>query len=201
MAAAETLIAVRAASLEPSLGVLHEDKDGRASLVYDLMEPLRPKVDRIVLEMMTSRTFKMNHDYILLREGICRLGIELAAEVGKLVSERMRSEADRVAATVRKTLLSVANVTYRVPRMAKSDGHTTPDGRPPASPKGVCCVCGVSLSGSGRYCEVHRHERFSEQWKKLWAEGKVKAAQNEEANRKRSDSMRRVHALKGRLSG
>ena len=48
--------------MEPSLGVLHEDKDGRASLVYDLMEPLRPKVDRLVLELITSRTFKMNGD-------------------------------------------------------------------------------------------------------------------------------------------
>ncbi len=62
VAAAETLIAVRAASLEPSLGVLHEDRDGRPSLIYDLMEPLRPKVDRLILEMITSRTFKMNHD-------------------------------------------------------------------------------------------------------------------------------------------
>ena len=152
--------------------------------------------------------------FILLKEGICRLGIELAAEVGKLVSERIRAESDRVTATVRQSLLSVANVTpasaggrlYRVPRIAKSNGHTTPDGRPVASPKGVCCVCGMELTGNGRYCDAHRRERLSEQWRKLWAEGKVKAAQNEslpsmsvqrEANRKRSDTMRRVHALKG----
>ncbi|MCL5283438.1 MAG: CRISPR-associated endonuclease Cas1 [Armatimonadetes bacterium] len=41
---------------------MHEDKDGSLSLVYDLMEPLRPKVDRLVLELIASRTFKMNCD-------------------------------------------------------------------------------------------------------------------------------------------
>ena len=102
-----------------------------------------------------------------------------------------------MAATVRQSLLSVANITYRVPRAAAKIERHTPDGRPVASPKGVCCVCGTPLTGSGRYCDTHRRERFSEQWRKLWAEGKIKAAQGEEANRKRSDSMRRMYALKG----
>jgi len=201
VAAAETLIAIRAASLEPSLGVLHEDKDGRPSLAYDLMEPLRPKVDRLVLEMITSRNFRVNRDFIPLREGICRLGVELAAEVGKLVSESVRSEAERVAASVRGSLLSVANVTYRVPRQVAQNEGATPDGRPPASRKGRCCVCGAEVPGSRRYCDTHRREKFSEQWRKLWNEGKVKRAHGEDANRKRSESMRRAHALKGHVAG
>ncbi len=82
-----------------------------------------------------------------------------------------------MAAAVRRSLLSVANTTYRVPRVAAKIERRTPDGRPVASPKGVCCVCGTPLSGTGRYCDTHRRERFSEQWRKLWAEGKVKAAQ------------------------
>jgi CRISPR-associated protein Cas1 len=79
---AETLIACRAASLEPSLGLLHADRDRRASFVFDLLEPLRPLVDCYVLELLTKRNFKMNWDFLLLREGVCRVGIELAAEVG-----------------------------------------------------------------------------------------------------------------------
>ncbi|MCL5283439.1 MAG: hypothetical protein M1330_01820 [Armatimonadetes bacterium] len=100
--------------------------------------------------------------------------MELANEVGKLVSERMRSEADRMAAPVRGSLLSVANVTpaspstrtegdggrlYRVPRISTPSKRTTPDGKPPASPKGMCCVCGIELTGSGRYCDTHRREK------------------------------------------
>ncbi len=28
------------------------------NIIYDLMEPLRPKVDRLILELITARTFK-----------------------------------------------------------------------------------------------------------------------------------------------
>ncbi|MGC8669491.1 MAG: CRISPR-associated endonuclease Cas1 [Chthonomonadales bacterium] len=197
VAAAETLIAVRATSLDPSLGVLHEDQDGRPSLIYDLLEPLRPRVDRMVLEWVCTRTFRLGHDFVLLRDGICRLGIELAAEVSKEVSENIRPHAMSIAAMVRKALLSVADVTYRVPRQAAQNERRTPDGRLPASPQGVCCVCGAAVPGNARYCSTHRSERFQEHWRKLWAEGRVRAAHSEEANRKRSDAMRRIHTLKG----
>jgi hypothetical protein len=125
----------------------------------------------------------------------------VAAEVGKLVSESVRSEAERVAASVRGSLLSIANVTYRVPRQAAQNERATPDGRQPASRKGKCCVCGEEVPGSRRYCDTHRREKFSEQWRKLWNEGKVKRAHGEDANRKRSESMRRAHALKGHAAG
>ena len=80
------------------------------------MEPLRPLVDRYILELLTKRSFQMNRDFLLLREGVCRVGIELAAEVGREIAVLVRPEAAKVCASARASMLSIANVTYRVPR-------------------------------------------------------------------------------------
>lgn len=142
-------------------------------------------------------------------------------------------------------MLSIANVTYRVPRretvteasarptdeptaetsaptqtQGKDSGRiprqavlplpygdrepvqpVTPDGRAPASPKGVCCKCGKVVGGRARYCDTHRSERFSEQWKAEWEKRRTTGIDNAhggEAERKRSESMRRVCALKSK---
>src|SRR5438093_453126 len=54
---AETRIACFNAGLHPGLGVIHADRDGRASFIYDLMEGARPAVDRLVLELIRRHTF------------------------------------------------------------------------------------------------------------------------------------------------
>jgi CRISP-associated protein Cas1 len=55
--ASEITIALHAAGLDPALGILHADKDDRASLAYDLMEPARPVLDRWLLHWLQSATF------------------------------------------------------------------------------------------------------------------------------------------------
>ena|SRR5579871_2473958 len=75
-----------------------------------------------------------------------------------------------------------------------------PCGRAPASPKGVCCKCGVVVGRRARYCDTHRSERFSEQWTAEWEKRRATGIDNAhggEAERKRSESMRRTCALKG----
>jgi len=42
-------IATIAQGLDPAIGYLHTFRPGRVSLVYELMEPLRPQVDRLLL--------------------------------------------------------------------------------------------------------------------------------------------------------
>src|SRR5262249_59125205 len=65
-------IATVAVGLDPTIGYLHTCRAGRAALVYDLMEPLRPKVDRIVLDFVRSQNF-MPQDFLLTERGGCRL--------------------------------------------------------------------------------------------------------------------------------
>lgn len=83
---AETRIACLNAGLHPGMGTVHVDRDGRASFVYDLMEPVRPVVDRLVLQLIQSHTFKEG-DCWETQEGFCRLDPSLAAMVTPWVNE------------------------------------------------------------------------------------------------------------------
>jgi CRISPR-associated endonuclease Cas1 len=48
---------VVAAGLDPTIGILHGNARGQDGLVFDLMEPMRPVVDRKILKFVQSRTF------------------------------------------------------------------------------------------------------------------------------------------------
>ena len=50
-------IATVAHGLDPTIGYLHTSRPGRVALVYDLMEPLRPRVDCLLLDFVLSHTF------------------------------------------------------------------------------------------------------------------------------------------------
>jgi CRISPR-associated protein Cas1 len=72
-----------AQGLDPTIGYLHTCRPGRAALVYDLMEPLRPQVDRLVLNFVRSHTITPS-DFVLEINGVCRLHPQLAREVARL---------------------------------------------------------------------------------------------------------------------
>ena len=50
-------IATVTSGLDPGIGYLHACRPGRSALVYDLMEPLRPLVDRLLIGFIRSHTF------------------------------------------------------------------------------------------------------------------------------------------------
>ena len=76
---------VSAAGLDPTIGVLHGQYRGKLGLVYDLMEPMRPVVDRQVLEFAQSRTFHPA-DFTIRNDGVCRLNPELARTVVQILA-------------------------------------------------------------------------------------------------------------------
>lgn len=73
-------IAIAESGLDPTIGYLHVCQPGRDSLVYDLMEPYRPKVDREVLAIVSSQTFTPR-DFLIDAKGVCRLHPELARRI------------------------------------------------------------------------------------------------------------------------
>lgn len=77
-------IACAETGLDPSIGFLHANHPGRAALVFDLMEPLRPKVDRAVLEFVKGHAFSAA-DFAITDEGACRLHPQLARALVKQV--------------------------------------------------------------------------------------------------------------------
>ena len=69
---------------DPTIGYLHTHSERRpAPLVFDLMEPLRPIVDRKVLEFVQSHTFHPT-DFTIRSDGVCRLNPEMARYVGSV---------------------------------------------------------------------------------------------------------------------
>jgi CRISP-associated protein Cas1 len=67
---------------DPTIGYLHAFAKYRAALVCDLMEPLRPVVDRIVLEFVQSQIFQ-RADFTIRSDGVCRLNPQMARHVTK----------------------------------------------------------------------------------------------------------------------
>jgi CRISPR-associated protein Cas1 len=72
--------ALAAVGFDVACGVLHADKQNRDSLVYDLMEPLRPLVDAKVLGLLARTTFHYG-DFLLANDGACRVHPQLARYV------------------------------------------------------------------------------------------------------------------------
>lgn len=70
---------------DPGLGIYHHCKKGSPAYVFDLMEPYRPVIDRAVLTFALSERFSAA-DFIMRKDGVCRLAPPLAARVVQIVS-------------------------------------------------------------------------------------------------------------------
>jgi CRISPR-associated endonuclease Cas1 len=79
----EMRIATVSAGLDPTIGYLHANRPGRLALVYDLMEPVRPIVDRAILKFIQKRIFSPA-DFISSKNGLCRVHAQLAKAIVQL---------------------------------------------------------------------------------------------------------------------
>jgi len=123
----ETRIVCLNAGLHPGLGIFHVDKDGRASFIYDLMEPVRPAVDRLVMRLVRTHTFAEEECWET-REGHCRLDPKLA------------SQAAAWLASLRKSIVPVSrNVAYLLRTHNELDALRQPT--PLAAPESQGIIC------------------------------------------------------------
>jgi len=75
---------------DPTIGFLHTYNVDRPALVFDLMEPQRPIVDRKVLEFVQAHTFHPA-DFTIRSDGVCRLNPELARLVVRQTTDSQTS--------------------------------------------------------------------------------------------------------------
>jgi CRISPR-associated endonuclease Cas1 len=72
--------------LDPALGFLHSEKPGQLSLAYDAIEPMRPRIDRVVFNYAASRVFE-RADFVEVKEprAHVRLSMRVAQEIAAIV--------------------------------------------------------------------------------------------------------------------
>jgi CRISP-associated protein Cas1 len=90
---AQTQVRLIAEGYDPTIGILHgreSDRGTYAAFALDRMEPMRPVVDRAVLQLVASTTFAAA-DFTIQPDGVCRLNPELARHVAYLAMERISS--------------------------------------------------------------------------------------------------------------
>ncbi len=97
-------IAIAAAGLDPTIGHLHVCQPGRDSFVYDLMEPHRPGVDRVVLDFVRGNVFTPR-DFVIDTQGACRLHPELARRVAALPAASTANIAETTQSLVQTRLI------------------------------------------------------------------------------------------------
>lgn len=70
---------------DPTIGILHDRESDRGSypaFALDHMEPMRPVVDRAILQLIAENTFT-GADFSIQHDGVCRLNPELARKVAQ----------------------------------------------------------------------------------------------------------------------
>lgn len=72
-----------AEGFDPFAGIMHHSRPDFPAYAYDLIEPERPKVDAAILSFAQSRQFS-GADFILRKDGVCRLSPQLARVVAAL---------------------------------------------------------------------------------------------------------------------
>ncbi len=83
--------------LDPGLGVLHADAAGRDSLALDLVEPVRPAVDRFVLDLVAERSF-CKRDFVERGDGHVRVAAPLSHELATTLPTWRRAVAGHAEA-------------------------------------------------------------------------------------------------------
>jgi CRISPR-associated protein Cas1 len=83
-------IQIVSAGYDPTIGFLHTGRVGRRrhGFVLDLMEPLRPIVDRKVLEFVQAHTFH-RADFTIRFDGVCRLNPEMGRQVVRAIASNL----------------------------------------------------------------------------------------------------------------
>ena len=69
---------------DPTIGILHDGREGEPAFIFDLMEPHRAQVDRKILRFVRETEFDQA-DFTINQDGVCRLNPEMAKVVVSLI--------------------------------------------------------------------------------------------------------------------
>ena len=173
---AEARLACLIIGLDPALPFIHADIRGRDSLPLDLMEAVRPSVDRYLLAFLRDRVFRAG-DFHETQRGSCRLLAPLTHELAETLPawrELIAPVAERVASLLLEREPIVPQLptplTQRNRRAdrARRHNHATAQQTPLAKPPRLerrCKRCGGELPRCDRtYCDeclpLYQRDRY-----------------------------------------
>ncbi len=158
LAEVECRIAIITLGLDAGIGVWHVDVKARDSLGLDLLEVVRPDIDRYVLRLIAERYFRAE-EFHETRTGHCRLMPSLAHEL----AQTMPLWAREVAPTAERIAHLLSDTTARVTRstpLTRSNSRTAvgpANGRRPRAAArhapvatSTCRTCGAQLTEKRR---------------------------------------------------
>jgi hypothetical protein len=117
--ATEATVTAHEFGLDPGIGMMHTNRRHQRDLISDLMEPVRPIADEIVLDLLDTRAFERG-DVYETRDGRCRLGPALARELAQ-TSPRLYEAMQPHCLGVVQTLVRTTN--GQVPTRARRVGR------------------------------------------------------------------------------
>jgi hypothetical protein len=158
---AETRLAVAALGLDAGLGLgLHTDTADRSSLVFDVLEPVRPEVEKWILSWIASEPLR-RADFFETSTGNARLMAPMCtklSETAPVWGKRVAPWAEYVAHTLWATTSPSKSerkpstpLTQRHRRIAKGR-PSFPEVKTP-QPERLCRGCGKGLQGDSMHCK------------------------------------------------
>jgi len=183
----ETRLALVALSLDPGIGFLHPARAYRDSLALDVMEAVRPEIERWLHQWVTTEPLcradfhEVGTGNCRLMSGLCSKLSETAPTWGKLVAPWAEFVAQTLSSSVRGKPVIATRLTQRNKREVKSSPMPTVS---QLCTDHLCGNCGAKIPRSRKICL------------KCWKEQTVtefeagrKVAQGPDAIAKRSETM------------
>ncbi len=141
-------VLVRGMGLSPYLGFLHSHKDYYESLVYDLMEPFRYRLDRLVINSLHLRSIRPEHFEQPAPDQPWRMTKQGMSSIVELFERDLATQRRGDAGTFRQLLVAqvnfveqwaVANADFRLyPHFNQAPAHQrTPPDLPTKTPSAI----------------------------------------------------------------
>jgi CRISPR-associated endonuclease Cas1 len=151
----ESRLALVALGLDPGIGFLHPARAYRDSLALDVMEAVRPEVERWLYQWLTTEPLRRT-DFHEVGTGNCRLMSALCSQLsetaptwGKLIAPWAEFVAHSLLSRIRSKPLSATRLTQRNRREAKNS--ELPVVHLPR-PEHVCPNCGGKIPRGKKEC-------------------------------------------------
>jgi CRISPR-associated endonuclease Cas1 len=184
LADAEIRIALRAVGLDPAVGIIHADTPARDSMIYDVIEAIRPLIDEFLLDLLEGHTLRAG-DFGETRRGVCRVLPPLT----HALAATTLTWADHAAPVVEQVARMLGDSDLRISRiptpLTQTNRRSTsePTVRAAGLPQRNCRECGLPLQGQGSYCSDCRTRVNAESIRNVQSEAVAVLAEARAAGR------------------